>query len=562
VTSLLFMLTQDVLNVSDEQISIAISPQETDVKAVEIFQLLRRVKNNRLMEIDENIVKAADLMNQVTQDNSAAVAKNVVIAKAMHATLSIDVVKEDMKALVTINAAWGGQHITIEDLNQRLGNHGIIHGLCSDTFEQHISKSRSLKPGQELSFDAAYGTIAVNGTHATFTVLVNTMEDRELKPQTRSNGKVDMHDLGKVETVGIDTPLVRRTPPTLGKPGFSVFGIEKPAIDGEEIPFEINEGTQVSLVDNDLLVSSTEGIPRLLKGNITVHDVLTVNNVDIGLGNLEFKGNIIIKGDVGEGMTVISQGDISVGGCVNSANLHASGNITVAQGIFGKKKRTNETLTCNVSAGGTVSAQYIQYSHVTAGEDVIAKTQLLHSQVTANENVTVANKPFTKGTIFGGKISARKTISTVELGGNSGSKTHLVINAGLEVSRETVDIKQQSLTKEFTVLQQLIAAHDKVSSIKSQQEQQNLLSKLKRNIDKKVALIVDTKKDIAQITQSIKLDQQAMSISVKKTLYDGVHIMMDEQESQTIEQYQAVKITLIDNAIDVSPLDENKKNSP
>jgi len=556
VTSLLFMLTQDVLNVSDEQISIAISPQETDVKAVEIFQLLRRVKNNRLMEIDENIVKAADLMNQVTQDNSAAVAKNVVIAKAMHATLSIDVVKEDMKALVTINAAWGGQHITIEDLNQRLGNHGIIHGLCSEAFEQHITKASSLKPGQELSFDAAYGSIPINGKSSIFTVLVNTMEDRELKPQTRSNGKVDMHDLGKVETVSIDTPLVRRTPPTLGKAGFSVFGIEKPAIDGQEIPFQINEGTQVSRVDNDLLVSSTEGIPRLFQGNITVHNVLTVNNVDIGLGNIEFKGNINIKGDVGEGMSVISQGDITVGGCVNSANLHASGNITVAQGIFGKKKRTNETLTCNVSAGGSVSAQYIQYSQVTSGKDVTAQTQLLHSHVTANENVVVANKPFTKGTIFGGKISARKTISTVELGGNSGSKTHLTISADLYLARESIDKKQQSLSKEFIVLQQLIAAHDKVSSIKSQQEQQVLLKKLKRNIDKKVALIVETKKEISQITENIKLDQQAMTVTVKKTLYDGVHIVMDEQESQTIEQYQAVKITLVNNAIDVSPLTE------
>jgi len=548
------MLTQDVLTITDEQISIAISPQETDVKAVEIFQLLRRVKNNNLMEVDENITKAADLMNQVSRDDSASVAKSVVIAKAMHATLSIEVVKEDMKALATITAAWGGQHITLDDLNQRLGNHGIIHGLCKDTFEEHISKASSLKPGQNISFDAAHGSIPVSGQNSILAILVNTMEDRELKPQTRSNGKVDMHDLGKVETVAIDTPLVRRTPPTLGKPGFNVFGIEIPAVDGQEIPFDVNEGTHVSLSDNDLLVSSTDGIPRLFNGSITVHDVLTVNNVDIGLGNIEFKGNIIIKGDVGEGMTVKSEGDISVGGCVNSANLHALGNITVAQGIFGKKKRTNETLTCNVNAGGSVSAQYIQYSQVMAGKDVIVQTQLLHSQVTANEHVTVTNKPSTKGTIFGGKIEARKTISAVELGGNSGSKTHLIIGADLGVAREEVEVKQQSLTKEFTVLQQLIAAHDKVSSIKSPQEKQNLLNKLKRNIDKKVALIVDTKKEISEINETIELGQDAMAVTVKKTLYDGVHIIMDEQESQTIEQYQAVKVTLVHNAIDVSPL--------
>lgn len=548
------MLTQDVLNISNEQITINISPQDNEVRAVEICQLLRRVKNNKLMDVDENIVKAADLINQLGRDSSTTVDNEIVIAKAMDASMTIDITTNDMKVVVTINAAWGGKKLSVEDLNQQLSNNDITHGLCSDTFEKQIAIAKRLKPGQELSFDAAYGSEPINGLNATFKVLVNTMENRELKPQTRSNGKVDMHDLGALETVAINTPLIKRIPPTLGQPGFNIFGNELPAIDGEQIPFRLNDGTQISPLDDNLLVSTIEGIPGLLNGDIIIHDVLIVKNVDIGFGNIDFKGNVVIEGDVCEGLTVISQGDITVGGCVNSANLQAQGNITVTQGIFGKKKSADESLTCHVNAGGSVTAQYIQYSHIIAGGNVNANTQLLHSHVISNESVIVANKASTKGTIFGGKISARKLISAVELGGSAGSKTQLILNANLNGLHETVDKKQQLLSKEFVVLQQLIAAHDKVSSITLKQDQQQLLNKLKRNIDKKVALIVDAKKSIAVINEQILLEQQSMSIMAKGTLFDGVHITMDEQTSQILEHYQAIKIVLNNNKIIIAPL--------
>ena len=547
------MLSQDVLNISHNQITISISPQKSEVKAVEIYQLLRRIKNNQLMEIDENIMKAADMINQSTRNNAEQ--GDIVIAKATHATLSIDVVKEDMKAIVTIEAPWGGEHISLEDLNQRLLNHGIIYGLCVDSFKAQIVLASKLKSGQQLSFDAALGLAPVHGEDAQFTILVKTMEDRQLKPQQRSHGKVDMHDLGDVETVAINTPLVKRTPPTPGQAGFTVFGIELPTTPGQSIPFQVNDGTKISSNDENSLISTIEGIPRVHKGSIAIDDVLTVKNVDITFGNIDFQGNVVVTGDICEGMTVSSQGDITVAGCVNSATLYAKGNIKVAQGIFGKKKaQDSDQLTCNVTAGGTVSAQYIQYSQINTGIDVRAQTQLLHSQVSAGDSIVVANKSLSKGTIFGGDVQAVKKISAVELGGNAGSKTLLTLNADLDNKRDSIDNLQQALAKEFPILQQLIAAHDKVSSIKSKQEQTQLLNKLKRNIDKKVAFIVNTKKEIASLESHIDEKRSTMSIIAKRTLFDGVHIKVDNLSSQTLKQYQAIKITVKDEAISISPL--------
>lgn len=550
------MLSQDTLEISADKISIAITPQENEIKAIEICQLLRRLKNNDLMELDENITKAADMINKLTRDHTADVVSDIVIAQAKDASLSVEIVNEDMKAVITVNAPWGGNTVRLKDLEHFIKLQGIKAGVLSDTFSTHLKAAEKLKPGQTYQFDAAIGQPAINGNNSQFKILVSTMEERELKPQQRANGKVDMHDLGKVATVAVNSPLIERIPATLGTEGFTVLGKVLPAIAGESIDFPTTDGTQISKDNDNLLVSALEGIPRLHQGSIAINDVLKVKNVDIGFGNINYKGNVIVQGDVCEGMTVESQGDITVGGCVNSATLIAGGNIIVEQGIFGKKRREDESLTCHVQAQGSINAQYMQYAKVTAGVNVHAQTQLLHCVVIANDSVIVANKGLNKGTIFGGSVEAKNKVSCIELGGNAGSKTVISLNAKLDTIREEIDAHQSTLNKEFPVLQQLIAAHDKVKTLDSAQQKQ-LLSKLKRNIDKKVAIIVDIKKKMAIANEHIQAEQDAMSIVAKHTLYDGVKIKMDKQDSQTLQQYKAIKITLVNGAITIAPIQED-----
>lgn len=550
------MLSQDTLEISADKISIAITPQENEIKAIEICQLLRRLKNNDLMELDENITKAADMINKLTRDHTADVVSDIVIAQAKDASLSVEIINEDMKAVITVNAPWGGNTVRLKDLEHFIKLQGIKAGVLSDTFGTHLKAAEKLKPSQTYQFDAAIGQPAINGNNSQFKILVSTMEERELKPQQRANGKVDMHDLGKVATVAVNSPLVERIPATLGTEGFTVLGKVLPAITGESIDFPTTDGTQVSKDNDNLLVSALEGIPRLHQGSIAINDVLKVKNVDIGFGNINYKGNVIVQGDVCEGMTVESQGDITVGGCVNSATLIAGGNIIVEQGIFGKKRREDESLTCHVEAQGSINAQYMQYAKVTAGVNVHAQTQLLHCVVIADDSVIVANKGLNKGTIFGGSVEAKNKVSCIELGGNAGSKTVISLNAKLDTIREEIDAHQSTLNKEFPVLQQLIAAHDKVKTLDSAQQKQ-LLNKLKRNIDKKVAIIVDIKRKMAVANEHIQAEQDAMSIVAKHTLYDGVKIKMDEQDSQTLQQYKAIKITLVNGAITIAPIQED-----
>lgn len=550
------MLTKDVLNITDNNISIVISPLKQEVKAVNIIKLLRQLKNNQFMDLEDGINEAVECFKNVANDKSPSSRKEVIIAKAIDATLSFEVSNNDMLATATIISSWGGKDLSTADLISKLTEHNIIYGLASDQFDKHIRFANFQEPGKEYTFEVAAGIAAVDGKDATFTRLIETLEERKLTPQQTSNGKVDMHNLGHIQTVSANTVLVIRTPATKCKNGLNVYGVEITTQDGNNLPFTINIGTGVSPDDENVLISTLEGIPFLQDGRIGINDVLTVDNVDINFGNIEFVGDVVVKGDIHEGMTVISHGNISVAGGVHSANLKADGDITIKNGVQGKIQEEDNTLACHIEAGGSISAQYIQYSHITSGSNVNVETQLLHCQVQAGDSVIVENSSQNKGTIFGGKIIAKNTISTIELGAHGGSKTFLKINGKLTNSRKEIANNQSLLTKDLAVLQQLIAAHEKVSLIKSKQEKQQLLDKLKQNIDKKVANIVEMKKSISHTSQQIENAQQKMSIIVKGCVYDAVHIVIDKYESQNLEQYKAVKVSLKDKEIIFSPLSE------
>ena len=550
------MLTKDLLNTTNTQISISIKPLNKEVTVVDIVNLLRQLKNNQFMNFDDGISEAVKCFKNMTNDAPTPPHKEIVIAKAVDAILLLDVSDDDMLVTATVTSSWGGNDLSKSDLIAKLAEQEITYGLASDQFDKHIRFANFQDAGKTYSFEVAAGIPATHGIDSTFTRIIKTFEERELTPQESSNGKVDMHNLGQIQTVAIDTVLVTRTPATKGVNGMNVYGNEVATQDGNNIPFTINLGTKISPDDDNILISTLNGIPFLQDGYIGINDVLTIDTVDVNMGNIDFIGDVIVKGNIHEGMTVISQGNISVEGGISSATLQADGDIIIKNGVQGKVQEEDKKLACHITAGGSVSAQYIQYSNVKAGNNITVETQLLHCQVQAGDSVIVENSSQNKGTIFGGKIEAVNTISTIELGAHGGSKTYLKINGKLASSRKEIIVNKNSLSQDLPVLQKLIAAHEKVSLIKSKQQQHELLAKLKHKIDQKVATIVEAKKNIAHFTTQIDNIQQQMSIIVKGTVYDGVHVAIDKYDSQALAQYKAIKVSLKNNEITFSPLNE------
>ena len=89
------MLADDSLIFADNlsEISIKITSQSTEIKAVEISQLIGRQDVGHMFVIEENIIKAADLINIVTKEPSSEGDETaiILIAKRIDASINIEV---------------------------------------------------------------------------------------------------------------------------------------------------------------------------------------------------------------------------------------------------------------------------------------------------------------------------------------------------------------------------------------------------------------------------------------------------------------------------------------
>jgi len=387
------------------------------------------------------------------------------------------------------------------------------------------------------------------------------MERRTLKPKQGRNGKVNMHELGDILTVKAGTELILRHPPTSGTPGSTVLGEPVAPKIGVLYEFVVGDGTAISSEDPNMLVAARVGIPRAVEDGLVIDDVLVIDNVDVGFGNVRFEGSVMISGDVCDGLKVVSNGNITVGGSVSSATLEAKGNITVANGIVGKIDKSNpDKFTCQISAGGTVNAKFIQYCDINSGHDVIAGTHILHSTIKSGGNVKVANSTNSKGTLFGGSVVAAQKISAIELGGNSGSKTSLIIEGPLPTLREESAEINKKLQQEHTLLKRLLAAHEKVGHLDKGQKKQQLLQQLKRNVDTKIEIVVAIQAQKLANDKEISTFLSQASISSLRTLQHGVQFEIDGQKVITQQSYKQTITRITKGKLLITPV--NKEQTP
>ena len=145
-----------------------------------------------------------------------------------------------------------------------------------------LKAARHAAHGTVLEETIAKGLPARNGKNSKFVPLVPNALERVLRPQTNEGERVDMRNLGEVICVKVNTPVLRRTPPTKGRTGFDVKGNTIPAVQGEWIDFKMGTGTVVSDSDANLLMSSISGMPKYRDQVMNIDDTFTCNGVNVG----------------------------------------------------------------------------------------------------------------------------------------------------------------------------------------------------------------------------------------------------------------------------------------
>lgn len=382
----------------------------------------------------------------------------LAVGERRDAEAKLEIAADRMSVTLSLVPACGGHTPAAEALRAALAEAGVSYGIDAN----RIAALAEAGSGEAI---VALGKPPRQGTDAVFEALVSDLRDRT--PRADAQGTVDFRDLGEIPQVDPGDKLMRRIPATAGEEGIDVTGQPVLPEPGKDLPFAAKLlGAEVSAGDPNLLVATTRGLPVRLPDGVNVEQVLTVENVDMGTGNLTFDGTIHIKGEVQPGMKVTATGDVTVAGVVEGAEIEAGGDAQVGGGIIGKSR---------VRAGGTVTARFAEGSHIEAGDSIAIEDTAVQADLQAINQVLVGTKQASRGRIMGGSVRAAMLVRAPIIGSPTSGVTNVLVgvNPVLEAQYQQLLQAMEKKRKEEEELEKVIAL------LKKQPERKAMLEKAK-----------------------------------------------------------------------------------
>jgi len=266
-------------------------------------------------------------------------------------------------------------NITKEDILFLLAEKAVVYGIDHEMISDILNMCAY---GQEFIIAAAKPPIA--GQDAIVTEIIPI--DPDAKPFLNEDGTADYKKWDNIRQVGRGEVICTRVPPTPGAPGTSVFGMPLSPTPGDDIALPVGMNTKA--IDNETkLVAAIDGFLYRQGRNICIGSIYVIGgDVDYKTGNIEYSGDVLIKGNVNAGFSVIADGNISIEGVVESAYIESkNGNVFLKGSVFG----LNNAL---IIADKNINAENIQDAKIKAGQNLVVKGQIRSCQI-ETENLSM-----------------------------------------------------------------------------------------------------------------------------------------------------------------------------
>ncbi|MGI6578200.1 MAG: DUF342 domain-containing protein [Eubacteriales bacterium] len=370
------------------------------------------------MSMDQQELKVSDEDNIATEVGVES-PESIVEKEPIDAWAEVDVAADNMSASIVLHGPEnGGKDITADDVIELLKSQKIVYGIKDSLISQMVSERR-----YEERFVGVSGLPVKNGVDGRII---------ELLPRTKTisfvendRGDVDFKNLDIVNQVNEGTVICEIVQPEDPVPGKDIFGNEingrpgvMPAVPSGENTYISEDGTKLIAGKDGNLVYSNNRFSVRLQFEVS-------NNVDASTGNIDFIGDVIIRGSVLEGYEVKAGGNVVVYGVVEGAHIVAGGNVQLKQGINGMGKGLIEAKgditsrffeNCTAKAGGSISTEYILHSNIYSGNSI--------------------NATGSRSSIIGGVCSALQTITVANIGNRMNTMTTIMLGATTEMIEE------------------------------------------------------------------------------------------------------------------------------
>ena len=416
------------------------------------------------------------------------------------------------------------EEYTFDDVMEKVRASGVTVGIDETKISAII---------QERYFDSecliARGIDVENGVDAYYDFNFDVNFNKV--PSLREDGTVDYWSIHTVELVEEGQLLATYHEPVDGTNGMTVKGKLLTAKRGRPLPQLTGKGF-VRSEDNKTYTSTTNGKIEMKNNRILISDVHEVHG-DVGLktGNIDFRGDVIIHGNVPTGAVIRATGSITIDGTVEGAILDAHKNIIIRGGMLGAGRGT-------IITKGNLIAKFMEYTKVKAHGSVTTDSLI-------NCKVTCYDKVFLKGkhaSVVGGVVHAATGIEAYNFGNEYGVKTEIYAGVSMEVKKqiayhENCIVEAEDMLDKINIgIKQLDDAIKAGIGILPNDPRK--VSLLRTKIVKQAEVATHTQQ-LAEMNDVIECAKGA-SINVLQEVYNGVTVGINDALHQVKEQQSSV----------------------
>ena len=419
---------------------------------------------------------------------------------------------DEMEAYMLLPSPDEGEEYTVPYVMQALSERGINAGIdheeiarmvVEEVFEREVLIARGAQP--------------VDGVDGYFEYKFSTSFDN--KPKVRPDGSVDYWSVHTIESVVAGQEIAIYHPPVEGEDGFNVKGKPIQAKKGrDQMPIK-GKGFEVQ-PDGVTYVATVDGKIEMQNNRIVILPVYEISgNAEISLGNIDFRGDVVIHGGVESGVTIRSTGSVTIDGVVEACTIEAGKDVILRSGMLGGNK-------ASVKSKGNITAKFFEFTSIECYGDIQADV-LMDCDVKCQGKVSMTGA---RGSIIGGKLHAIQGVEVTSLGNDAEKKTEIMVGAGADVAsrlrvlEKKIEATETNLQKIEGGLKQfdMLEAERGVSYANDPRRMQLLRIKIRDT-----ATLANDKEESKKLKRLVEGSRGAC-VSVLQEVYPGVIIRIGD----------------------------------
>lgn len=375
----------------------------------------------------------------------------------------------------------------------------------------------------------AKGITPVDGVDAFFEFHFDTNFNKT--PSRREDGTVDYWSIHSLEMVEEGQVIATYTEPVNGSNGMTVKGKLLIAKRGRPLPPLTGKGFERS-EDNKTYTATVEGKIEKQNNRILISQVHEVHG-DVGLktGNIDFRGDVIIHGNVPTGAVIRATGSVTIDGTVEGCLIDANKDVIIRGGMLGGGRGIIKTR-------GNLHAKFLEYATVKA-DGQITTDSVINCDIICNDKVFLEGK---HASIVGGVIHAAGGVEAYNFGNEYGVKTEIYVGVNMELKKE-INYHENCIKESQDMIEKLnlgLKQFDEAvkAGIPIDPNDSRKASLLRTKIVKQADLATHTQQlnDMNTVVENAK----GASVKVVRNVYNGVIIGINDSTITVKENQSAV----------------------